>query len=333
MFNKKLFSEILFKIYKSYNNQREFAEATGVNRAYLSQYINQKLDNPPSPKILERISVSSNGKTTYNELMKICGYIKINKLSKDTYSSFVKITDEEWEIFFGKNRKINLSENESVAWANLIDKLDYPDSKINTEWHFNYILEDYTKYAKNEKESAVITRLFFYFQFLIAKRFNKVDDYNNIINTMKKEKRFSSTLERTSQYYMVPIVGKIAAGKPILADEYIEGYLPVDPNIYGLSTSDDLFYLRVSGQSMNLKVKNGDYALIHKQDYAEDGDIIAAIVNGDDEATLKRYKKLNEQFVLLEPMSTDLSIEAITVDLKNTNFKILGKAIGQFGKF
>ena len=84
---------------------------------------------------------------------------------------------------------------------------------------------------------------------------------------------------------------------------------------------------------MNLKVQNGDYALIHKQDYAEDGDIVVAIVNGDNEATLKRYKKLNDQFVLLEPMSTDPSIEAITVDLKNTNFKIIGKAIGQFGKF
>lgn len=131
----------------------------------------------------------------------------------------------------------------------------------------------------------------------------------------------------------IPVIGKIAAGKPILAQENIEGTLPIDLSIYGLTTAENLFYLLVSGQSMNMKVKNGDYALIHKQDYAEDGDIVVAIVNGDDEATLKRYKKLNDQFVLLEPMSTDPSIEAITVDLKNTNFKIIGKAIGQFGKF
>ncbi len=137
----------------------------------------------------------------------------------------------------------------------------------------------------------------------------------------------------TGDFKNIPVVGKIAAGQPILAQENIEGYLPVDPNIYGLTSTDDLFYLLVAGQSMNMKVKNGDYALIHKQDYAEDGDIVVAIVNGDNEATLKRYKKLNDQFVLLEPMSTDPSIEAITVDLKNTNFKIIGKAIGQFGKF
>ena len=156
---------------------------------------------------------------------------------------------------------------------------------------------------------------------------------SNKIKAILQNLNESKFIKNNFKYYTVPIVGKIAAGKPILAQENIEGYLPVDPNIYGLTTSDELFYLLVSGQSMNLKVKNGDYALIRKQDYAEDGDIIVAIVNGDDEATLKRYKKLTDRFVLLEPMSTDPSIEAITVDLKNTDFKIIGKAIGQFGKF
>jgi len=139
--------------------------------------------------------------------------------------------------------------------------------------------------------------------------------------------------ETSSQFQKIPIIGKIAAGQPILAEEYIEGYLPVDPNVYGVSTAEDLFYLRIAGNSMNLKVRNGDYALIKKQDYAEDGDIIAVIVNSDDEATLKRYRKLNDQFILLEPMSTDPNFESITVDLKTTKFQIVGKAIGQFGKF
>ncbi len=75
MFNKKVFSDILKKIYKTYKNQREFADATGVNRGYLSQYINLKLDNPPSPKILKGISDASKGITNYDELMQICGHI------------------------------------------------------------------------------------------------------------------------------------------------------------------------------------------------------------------------------------------------------------------
>ena len=49
MFNKDDFAEILTKIYKTYNNQRDFADATGVNRAYLSRYMNKKINNPPSP--------------------------------------------------------------------------------------------------------------------------------------------------------------------------------------------------------------------------------------------------------------------------------------------
>lgn len=131
---------------------------------------------------------------------------------------------------------------------------------------------------------------------------------------------------------LIPIIGKITAGQPILAEEYLEGYLPVDPNIYGITTPDDYFYLKVSGESMNLKVHNGDYALIHKQDYAENGDIIVAIVNGDDEATMKRYKKINNEIIMLEPMST-LPMEPIVINLKETKFQIIGKAIGQFGKF
>lgn len=158
------------------------------------------------------------------------------------------------------------------------------------------------------------------------------------IDLAEKEKIITRTpkdniLPFTDKIIQIPVVGKIAAGQPILAEEYIEGYLPVDPNIYGITTPEDYFYLKVAGQSMNLKVKNGDYALVHKQDYAENGDIVVAIVNGDEEATLKKFKKLNEQFVLLEPMSSDPTIEAITVDLRDTNFKIIGKAIGQFGKF
>ena len=121
-------------------------------------------------------------------------------------------------------------------------------------------------------------------------------------------------------------------GQPILTEEYLEGYLPVDPNIYGMQTPEDYFYLLVSGESMNLKVHNGDYALIHKQDYAEDGDIIVAIVNGFDEATLKRYKRINDELVMLEPMST-YPMEPIVINLKNTKFQIIGKAIGHYGKF
>lgn len=157
------------------------------------------------------------------------------------------------------------------------------------------------------------------------------DYYHYLVSSIEREDS-KTKFKNNNKIFNIPILGKITAGQPILAEENIEGYLPVEPNIYGMTTSDDLFYLRVSGQSMNLKVKNGDYALIRKQDYAEDGDIIVAIVNGNDEATLKRYKKINDEIVMLEPMST-YPMEPLIINLKETNFKIIGKAIGYFGKF
>ena len=127
----------------------------------------------------------------------------------------------------------------------------------------------------------------------------------------------------------VPVIGKISAGKPILADENITGFFPVDPRVYGRNTANELFFLIVNGDSMNKKVKNGDYALIQKQDNAKNGDIIVALI--EDEATLKQYKRIDDQFVMLEPLSTE-NYEPLIIDLKKTNLNIIGKMIGYFGR-
>ena len=141
------------------------------------------------------------------------------------------------------------------------------------------------------------------------------------------------TPDLKDKLFLIPIVGKVAAGQPILADENIEGYLPIDPLMYNLTSPNGFFFLQIQGESMNKLIKNGSYALIKKQDYAEDGDVIVAIVNGDNEATVKRYKQLNQQFVMLEPVSEDSSFEPITIDLKNTKFSIIGKVVGDFKRW
>ena len=133
-----------------------------------------------------------------------------------------------------------------------------------------------------------------------------------------------------SKLFLIPIVGKVAAGQPIFANENIEGYLPIDPLMYNLISPDGFFFLQIQGESMNKLIKNGSFALIKKQEYAENGDVIVAIVNGDNEATIKRYKQLNEQFVMLEPVSEDSSFQPITIDLKSTKFSIIGKVVGDF---
>lgn len=93
---------------------------------------------------------------------------------------------------------------------------------------------------------------------------------------------------------MLPIVGIIQAGMPIFAEENIEGYVPTM-----VRNPDDYFYLRVHGDSMiNAGIPDNSLVLIHKQPSAENGEIVACRVNGD-EATLKRYKRVKNTIVLM----------------------------------
>lgn len=340
MFEKVKFAQIIKEILETYDNQRDFSKKSEINRTYLSQYMNMKLDEPPKPKMLEKLAKASNGITSYNELMKICGYIDDNY-----FYNLHNLHDKykEIESNFSKNtKKIDLSEDEEEIYDDLSKIINTVElSHLNEEKQNNELDTYFTNmdYLSNESKQKIKNKLkiLIKYSYEIEKYFKNVSELKsehrqNLIDIDKDDLLLSGNYYNNT-FFNIPVIGKIAAGQPILAEEYIEGYLPVDPNVYGMKNPKDYFYLKVSGESMNLKIKNGDYALIRKQDIAEDGDIVVAIVNSDDEATLKRYKKLNEQFVLLEPMSNDPSIEAITVDLKNTKFQIIGKAIGQFGKF
>lgn len=80
MFDKDLFSNILKKINDEYSSMTEFAKKASLDRSYISKYINKRLTNPPTPKILAGIANASKGLTSYDELMKICGYINLSGL-------------------------------------------------------------------------------------------------------------------------------------------------------------------------------------------------------------------------------------------------------------
>lgn len=84
----------------------------------------------------------------------------------------------------------------------------------------------------------------------------------------------------------LPIVGEIACGTPILAEENIESYVTISA---GFLDAGDHFILRARGESMiNVGISHGDYVIIRKQPYADEGDIVVAMVDGGD-CTLKRY--------------------------------------------
>lgn len=148
---------------------------------------------------------------------------------------------------------------------------------------------------------------------------------NNVQN-IKKIEKIKQNLKKQNKYYMCPVYGQISAGQPNWAEECIEGRLPIDPDLMGIVNPEEHFFLRVNGESMNNVVKNGAFALIHKQDMVKDGEIAVVLVNGYD-ATLKRFTKKGD-VVVLEPDSTDSSFKTQIYD-KTTSIKILGKYVGK----
>ena len=132
--------------------------------------------------------------------------------------------------------------------------------------------------------------------------------------------------ESDKKFYMCPVYGQISAGQPNWAEECIEGRLPLDPNLMGIINPEEHFFLRVNGESMNKIIRNGAFALIHKQDIVEDGEIAVVLVNGYD-ATLKKFTRQGDM-IILEPQSDDDSFKTQVYD-KTTPIKILGKFVGK----
>ena len=93
--------------------------------------------------------------------------------------------------------------------------------------------------------------------------------------------------------HRAPILGTIPAGYPVLAFDDILGYADIP-----YSDEENYFFLRVKGNSMEPLINSGDTVLIRKQNFAENGQVVVARVNGD-EATLKRYKSQGETVLLI----------------------------------
>jgi repressor LexA len=128
--------------------------------------------------------------------------------------------------------------------------------------------------------------------------------------------------------HAVPILGRVAAGQPLLASENREGELHIAPaSLPG--RGEDLFALRVRGDSMiSAHICDGDLVLVRRQDSASPNDIVVALVeaeSGEGEATVKRFLREGEHVVLKPEHPT---MAPIVVDPRRTPVKILGKVVG-----
>lgn len=119
----------------------------------------------------------------------------------------------------------------------------------------------------------------------------------------------------------IPIVGRVAAGNPVLAIEHIEDYCQMPPSFFQPAAD---YFLRVSGLSMkNIGILDGDLLAVHSTNQARNGQVVVARI--EDEVTVKRFEK-NQNLVTLFAENEDFS--PIKVDLKTQEFAIEGIAVG-----
>ncbi|MEW6008240.1 MAG: transcriptional repressor LexA [Candidatus Omnitrophota bacterium] len=124
----------------------------------------------------------------------------------------------------------------------------------------------------------------------------------------------------------VPVLGRVAAGSPILAVENIEGYVAIDKT---WAKGENIFALKVQGDSMiNAGIYNGDFVIVKQQPIAENGEIVVALIN--DEATVKRFYK-NDDTITLK--AENPAIPPFAFHPEDATISILGKVIGVYRKY
>lgn len=136
----------------------------------------------------------------------------------------------------------------------------------------------------------------------------------NLTRAIRVRGRESADRRSISPVY-VPLVGQVAAGEPVLAQEHIEEEMPFPAD---MASAGDSFLLRVKGDSMiNAGILDGDYVLVRQQETAETGDTVVAMIG--DEATVKTFWRQDDQ-VELRPENDAMQPIAVTGDIE-----ILGK--------
>ncbi|MGQ9643392.1 MAG: transcriptional repressor LexA [Ignavibacterium sp.] len=158
---------------------------------------------------------------------------------------------------------------------------------------------------------------------LKKKGYLKIESYASRAITLNKISN-EFELENTtfnSKIISIPVVGRVAAGSPILSEENLEGTIAIDSNFF--KNNKDCFALKVTGDSMiNAGIFEGDLVIVNPNEKVSQHDIVVARV--DDEITVKNYEKRDNKIFLI-PQNE--KYQPIVVTERN-NFSLVGKVIG-----
>jgi repressor LexA len=193
------------------------------------------------------------------------------------------------------------------------------------------ILEFITNFVKEKNYPPSIREIADHFQITPKGAYDhlKAIEKKGFIKTEKNRSRAIELVKTNTDVdfdmIKIPLVGRVAAGVPILAEENIEEYLTFPRSMIPANSERDIFALRVTGDSMiDAKINDGDIAIIKKTSTAENGDIVVALI--DDEATLKYFYK-EKDHIRLEPANAKYK------PIITKNAIIIGKLIGLYRRF
>ncbi len=145
---------------------------------------------------------------------------------------------------------------------------------------------------------------------------------DELMGTAEGKRSMEASLRAMRASRMVPVIGVIRAGAPIVTDETLLGHEFADVN-----DVEDYFYLVVCGDSMkDCGIVDGTYVLFRKQQYAENGDIVACLVDGES-ATVKRFYKKNHRIELIPENENYKPIPLTPEDFEIGRARILGVAV------
>lgn len=151
----------------------------------------------------------------------------------------------------------------------------------------------------------------------VVQRFNQTSHTN--------QHRQLSLPSGALQQLTLPLIGRVAAGSPIMAVEHIEKQVPIDPSLFSKGAD---YLLKVKGMSMrDAGILDGDYLAVRKTTEVRNGDIVVARL--DDEVTVKRWQqKKTANGLVIELQAENPDFKNIVVDGRQANFAIEGQAVG-----
>lgn len=143
--------------------------------------------------------------------------------------------------------------------------------------------------------------------------------------------RLPNMISIDARTFRVPIVGRVAAGRPIVADEEIIGYEYID-NKYS-KDGHEYFGLRIVGKSMEPTIMDGDIVIVRRQNYVENGEIAIVLIDGE-EATAKEVKESADGITLIGHNTAVYTPHFYSAqEVKNLPVQIIGRVVQSIRKF